>query len=278
METTNIKLVQPEHAVKTLKKMATLFGTSNESFDSIYEQDMRPIIESPFMFTTYHWVTNIKEQRLTYVSGVQRHLGYADDTFTFQKSVQMIHPSYQAFVVEYGLMAYEMLTERRWRPLSSRSHYCLQFPVQCNDKKYLLVQMNASVIQTDTVGNPIANYNRFEILGRFLDVPIIIRPHVYFRANNDLSDLAHEAEHELAVRVRAILLKKLKITNRELLILQDFSRGNLRGVEIAELQNISHDAVKSFSKNILEKARTNLCPAFNNVRDVAIYLKNIDII
>ena len=137
MEATNIHFVNLEHATKTLKNISTLIETSKESFDAMYEQNMRPIIESPFMFTTYHWVTNIREQNLTYVSGVQRHLGYADETFTLEKSVQMIHPCYQAFVVEYGLMAYAMLTERRWRPLSSRSHYCLQFPVQRHDKNLL---------------------------------------------------------------------------------------------------------------------------------------------
>ena len=49
---------------------------------------------------------------------IERMLGYKDSAFTLEKSMEIIHPNYRDFVVTYGLMAYRMLREPRYRPLS----------------------------------------------------------------------------------------------------------------------------------------------------------------
>lgn len=262
--------------IEALEKIVVGFDKPIQSFHEIFDTTIKPIVESPYLFNSFHWVTNILERKLSYVNGVEKILGYKDDDFSLEKSVDMIHPNYRNFVVEYGLMAYRMLREPRYQPLSIRSHYCIQYPVKRANGKFVLVQMNASVIQVDKDGNPIANYNRFEILGPFLDVPIVIRPHVYFR-NSSWNSLAEDAEKDISERVSKIMLERLKITKRELLILKDFSNG-MSGSKIAETQNIGIETVKEHSKKILKKARLNLCPNFNNIKELANYLRYIEII
>ena len=256
---------------------AKSFDTPILPFSEIFEKTIKPVVDSPYLFNSFHWVTNIKEQKLMYVCGVEKLLGYKDDDFTLEKSLDIIHPNYQYFVVEYALMAYKMLQERRYRSLSSRSHYCIQYPVKRIDGKYILVQSNVSIIQIDKDDNPISNYNRFELLGPFLDVPIVIRPRVYFRTVARWEDLEIEAENVLSKRVSIIMLERLKITPRELLILQDFA-DDLSSFDITEKQNIGIETVKTHSKKILKKARFHLSPNFCNIKEVALYLKNIDII
>ncbi len=263
--------------IAVLDTMVQGFDTPTQPFQHIFDTTIQPIVESPYLFNCFHWVTNILEKKLVYVHGIEKILGFKDGEFSLEKSIELIHPNYRQFVVEYGLMAYQMLQEQRYRPLSSRSHYCIQYPIKRIDGKFILVQMNASVIQTDKEGNPIANYNRFEILGPFLEVPIVIRPRVYFRTFALSNSLADEAEKDISMRVSKIMLDKLKITKRELLILIDFSNG-LSGLKIAEEQSIGIETVKEHSKKILKKARLNLSPRFSNIKELAHYLKNIEII
>lgn len=262
------------------EKFTKDFDTPLLPFSEIFEITIKPVVESPYLFNSFNWVTNIYEQKLVYVSGVEKLLGYKDADFTLEKSIEIIHPNYQYFVVEYALMAYKMLQERRYRSLSTRSHYCIQYPVKRADGKYILVilvQSNISIIQTDKDDNPISNYNRFELLGPFLNAPIVIRPRVYFRTTARWEDLEIEAENELSKRVSIIMLERLKITPRELLILQDFA-DDLSSLDITEKQNIGIETIKTHSKKILKKARIHLSPNFCNIKEVALYLKNIDII
>lgn len=263
--------------ILALQAITKDFDVASMPFKDIFETTILPIVDSPYLFNNFHWVTNIHGQNLMYVKGVDKVLGYKDETFTLEKSVEIIHPNYRAFVVEYGLMAYRMLKEPRYQPLSNRSHYYIQYPIKRADGKFILVQMNASVIQTDKDGNPIANYNRFEVLGAFLDVPIFIRPHVYFRTSMQESALEEAAEKDISQRISKIMLSRLKITDRELLTLKDFS-DNLNSLETAKKQERGVETVKHHAKKILKKARLHLFSGFRNAQEVAIYLKNIDII
>lgn len=272
----NAKLDKPP-ILAPFRAFAESFDKPISPFLEIFENTIKPIVESAYLFNAFHWVTNIHEQNLMYVHGVEKLLGYKDSEFTLEKSIEIIHPNYQYFVLEYALMAYKMLQERRYRPLSSRSHYCIQYPVKRADGKYILVQSNVSIIQTDKDDNPISNYNRFELLGPFLNAPIVIRPRVYFRTTIRWEDLEIEAENVLSKRVSIIMLERLKITPRELLILKDFA-DNLSSIDITVKQNIGIETVKTHAKKILKKARFYLSPNFCNIKEVALYLKNIDII
>jgi DNA-binding CsgD family transcriptional regulator len=264
--------------IHELEALSTDFLDPTEPLDKVYESKIRRLVESPFMFNSFHWVTDIANQRLLYVSNIKKILGYEDEEFTLAKSIQVIHEGYRHFVTEYGLMAYRMLTERRYHNLSAVSHYCIQYPMQHSKGHYILVQMDASVIQIDANGNPIANYNRFEVLGRYLNVPIIIRPRVYFRTitANHLEKTAEEAEAELSERVKKSLLNTLGFTEAEQAVL--LLSLNYKNIDIAVERDVSINTVKTQNKSILEKAHETLSPSFRDVKAVAEYLRNIEII
>ena len=263
--------------ITELKKNVDSSTPTSQSFQNIIDTTIKPIVESPYLFNSYHYITDLLEQKLTFIYGVEKILGYKDEDFSLEKSIELIHPRYRELFIEYGLMTFQLFREAHYRPHNSRLHYCIQYPVKRIDGKYILVQMNTSTIQTDKYGNPIVSYHRIEKLGLFLDVPIIIRPRIYFRTINFSNSLGEEAERDISERVSKIMLYKLKITNRELLILKDFSNG-LSGSQIAVLQNIGIETVKEHSKKILKKARLYLSPNFGNIKELAFYLKNIEII
>jgi hypothetical protein len=264
--------------ISNLDTLTTHFLDPTEPLEKIYEEKIRGLIESPFMFNTFHWVTDIFQKKLLYQTNIQKMLGYEDADFSLEKSIQIIHPGYQHFVTEYGVMAYRMLTERKFHNLSAVSHYCIQYPMRHSKGHYILVQMDASVVQIDANGNPIANYNRFEVLGNYLDVPIMIRPRVYFRTitANHLAKTALEAEAELSERVKESLLKTIGFSKIEQAILElsvDHDNHN-----VAKGREVSVNTIKTQNKGILRKARLKLSESFRDVRAVANYLRKIEII
>lgn len=269
------KKASSDKTIKALRQLTTEFGHPTADYKSIYQRLIHPIVESPLLFNSYHWTTNISEQKLIHCAGVQRLLGYDEVEFDFQKSYSIIHPNFRPFVIAYGLMAYTMLSDKKYRPLSTRTHYSIQFPVARADGEYVLVQMTASVIQVDAQLFPIANYNRFEILGVYLGTPILIKPRVYFRT--ELHDLVEVAEQELRENVRDILKKITKMSPKECEVMVLMNDG-LKNEAIAAALNLSLETVKTHCKNILAKAKTHLSPSFHNAHDVAVYLRQMDIV
>jgi DNA-binding CsgD family transcriptional regulator len=266
-----------DEPIKVLRNLTTEFGPPTVAFPDVYKKQLQPIVESSLMFNSYHWTTNISEQKLIQCAGVQRLLGYDEGQFDFAKSYAIIHPKFRPFVIAYGLMAYRMLSDKKYRPLSTRTHYSIQFPVERADGQYLLVQMNASVVQVDASHFPIANYNRFEVLGIYSDTPILIKPHVYFQT--ELRDLPIAAERELKENVREILLKITKMSQTECEMMKMMNQGmNNHAIAESCKPPIAHDTVKTHCKNIKTKARKYLSPYFQNAREVATYLQHMEII
>ena len=273
-----------KESLQEFEKLSSNFDWAMSDFEEVYNRTIKAIAESPYMFNYYHWVTNFKDMRIIHISGLKKMLGHDEDTFTLQKSFGIIHPNFRPFVLEYAKNAYEMLCDKKYRLLSSKAHYSIQFPVLRADGEYILVQMNVSIIMVDKAGNPLANYNRFEVLGKYFDGPILIQPRVFFRTNIDLSDKAQEAEAELSERVRDFLLKQLGFTDAEKKVLLCLSEGKPL-TEIAKaltkpeaLTDISVETVKIHTKHILTKAKNHLSPLFKSARDVAEYLKSMNII
>jgi DNA-binding CsgD family transcriptional regulator len=266
-----------DSTVAALQQISEGYSDPTRPFESIYSETILPIATSPYFFNSFHWTTNILQQELVYVKNVERILGYTDAGFTFLKSLDIIHPNYRGFVKEYGLMAYRMLNEPKYHPLSPYSHYCIQYPVRKATGDYILVQMNASVIQTDAKGNAIANYNRFDVLGPYLEVPFVIRPRVYFRDTSFAKDRAAEAEQDITQRVSRIMLRELGITDTELKVLKGFADGH-KALAIASELGVGSETIKTHADNIRRKVRERLCGSFGRVNDIAFYLRKIEII
>jgi DNA-binding CsgD family transcriptional regulator len=263
--------------IAELQKISQTYSDPTRSFEDIYADTIRPIAENPCFFNSFHWTTNIREQKLMRVTNIKRILGYDEDQFDFRKSLEIIHPNYQRFVQEYGLMAYRMLNETKYHPLSPYAHYCIQYPMRAEKGDYILVQMNASVIQTDEKGNAIANYNRFEVLGPYLEVPFVIRPRVYFRDTAFGKERAAEAERDITRRVSKIMLDELGITPKELEVLKGFA-DKQKAHEIADVMKVGRETIKTHSDNIRVKVRQKLCGSFGRINDIAFYLRKIEII
>lgn len=171
-----------------------------------------------------------------------------------------------------------MLSEKKYQSLSSKAHYSIQFPILRSDGEYYAVQMNVSIILVDKEGNPLVNYNRFEVLGNYWGEPLIIKPRVHFRTGVDLSGTAKEVEAELSKKVRDFIWERLEFTEKEKNVLQCLSNGD-KLTEISDILNIkSVETVKKHNLHILKKARLHLSPLFMSARDVANYLKSMSIL
>ena len=247
-------------------------------FDKIYLNDIKPTADSPYMFNYFHWITNFKKMCIEHKSGVKKMLGYEEETFSLEKCFSIIHPNFRPFVLEYSKNTYEMLKTPKYKTLSNKAHFSIQFPILRADGEYILVQMNVSIIMVDNIGSPLINYNRFEVLGKYFDTPIFIKPRINFRTGIDLSEKAKEAEAELSGKVRHFLLNHLGFTDKELEVLKCLGN-DLRLTDISDKLNIpSVETIKKHNLNIIKKARIHLSPLFANARDIAKYLKGMGII
>ena len=260
------------------EKLSANFDWTMSDFDEVYNKTIKAIAESPYMFNYYHWITHFKEMRIRHISGLKKMLGYEESDFTLQKSFDIIHPNFRPFVLEYAKNAYEMLSDKKYRPLSSKAQYSIQFPVQNIEGEYILVQMNISIILTDKTGNPLMNYNRFEVLGKYFGSPILIKPRVFFNTGIDLSEKAKEAEAELTVKVKDFLMKHLEFTDTEKKVLKYLSEGQKLPDIAKALDDKSVKTVKVHNKHILNKARNHLSLLFKDARDVAQYLNSMNIL
>jgi hypothetical protein len=258
-------------------KMSADFQSVAFEYEDIYERAIKPVATSDYMFNYFHWTTDIKAMKIIDCYGIEKILGYNESNFTLEKSVEIIHPLFAPFVIQYAYMAYQMLSLPKYKPLSNKAHYSIQFPVMNAVGRYILVQKNISIIVTDNEGNSIVNYNRFEVLGDYLDIPIPIKPRVFFKTNLDLSERAKEAEKELNEKVKEIFLNIIGITTTQRKVLEYLANREPLEVILIALK-YKEETHKTHTKNILNKARKTLSPLFREAREVAFYLRGMSII
>jgi hypothetical protein len=264
--------------MEPLNQLPDAFLDMTEPLDKIYQEKLRPLMESPFLSNTFHWVVALEEKELLYKTNIKKVLGYETEEFTFAKSFEVVYASYKHFIFEYGKVAYDLLMDKRYEMQRSMTHVCLQYPMKHQNGRFLLVQMDCCIVQMDIHGKPRALYHRFEVLGLYKLTPVLIRPYVYFRAPNALfwTDAMRKGEAELALRAKQNLLNALGFTLIEQVILKN-SLDNT-SLKIAENRDRSINTIKSQKKKILQKARKALSPHFQNVRDVVEYLYQIALI
>jgi hypothetical protein len=259
------------------KEMSKEFQSIAFNYQNIYKEKIEPMAQSEYMFNYFHWTTDIKSMKIIDCFGIQKILGYDESTFTLEKSVKIIHPSFAPFVMQYAYIAYTMLSLPQYRPLSSKADYCIQFPILDANGKYVLVQKNISIIVTDNMGNPIVNYNRFEVLGEYFGLPIPIKPRVFFRTHLDFSQRAKEAELELNEKIKHTFIKIVGITPKQLQILKMLADKTIIDGILKQL-NYSLETHKTHTKKILLKARKTISPLFRDAREVAFYLRSMSIV
>jgi hypothetical protein len=274
-----MKDTQPKKTIDLshFAEMSSSFQAVAFEYEVLYKQSIESIASSDYMFNYFHWTTDIKAMRIIDCYGIEKILGYDESNFTLEKSVDIIHPYFKPFVIQYAYLAYQMLSLPKYRPLSSKAHYSIQFPILNAKGQYILVQKNVSIIVTDGEGNAIVNYNRFEVLGDYRNLPIQIKPRVFFRTQLDLSDRAKEAEKELNEKVKDIFLKIIGITPKQVKILEHLA-DNKSIEEILNSLQYNGETHKTHSKSILSKARSTLSPLFREAREVANYLRGMNII
>lgn len=266
------------NSIKELIEIRNDARLDDVEFEEFYRSNIQILAESPYMFNYYHWVSYYPDKEIGNIVNLKKMLGHDEDGFDFEKSQSIIHTNFRPFVVEYAKATFNMLCDKKYRMLGDKAHYSIQFPVKHAEGYYILVQMNVSIIKVNDWGYPIALYNRFEVLGKYLNSPILIKPRIFFRTKMDLTDMTRAAEKDLTQKVSVFMLNHLGFTKSEMALLKKLSEEiSIKNIAI-ELGNISEETVKVHNKNILNKARGLLSPLFMSAREVSHYLKDMDII
>jgi DNA-binding CsgD family transcriptional regulator len=267
-----------EDPIKELIERGLITKFDEVEFEEMYKNNIQILAESPYMFNYYHWVSYFPDKEIRNIVNLKKMLGHDEGGFDFEKSQGIIHANFRPFVVEYAKTTFNMLCDKKYRMLGDKAHYSIQFPVKHNEGHYVLVQMNVSIIRVNDLGYPIALYNRFEVLGKYFNSPILIKPRIFFRTKMDLTDMARAAEKDLTQKVSVFMLNHLGFTKSEMALLKKLSDDlSIKNIAI-ELGNISEETVKVHNKNILNKARGTLSPLFTSAREVSHYLKDMEII
>jgi hypothetical protein len=255
-------------------KKYTLRGSDNTplALNKSFIDLVKPIEDSPMMFNLFHWVVNHEEQDIVHCFGVKKMLGYDDQTLTYEKSQNLIHPNFRGLILKLSAIVFDFFKSSSYQVLNKQAHFCIQFPIQHINGSFLLIQQNCTVLSTDKDHNPVIVYYRFENLGKFIGFPIIVKPRVCFNIGIYSIDLEQVVETQLSKGINSLVLKHIGLTTKQTEILSLLSQEKSIDQITKEL-NITIETIKVHNKNILSKAKKNISQMFTNAREVSYFLK-----
>jgi len=224
--------------------------------------------------TLYTWVTNIQQMEIRKIEGIKKCLGYDGETFTLYTALNMIHPAFQSFVVEYAREMYIHLRGDTFKQLARQTIYQIQFPVRNVHGEYYLVSQFSRIYSFDNEGFAIENINLFVITKLYENEPVVVRP--YLRLN-----MGGYLDKETNVLIKAVTTRLNKefrfLTPKEKEVAGYHVQG-LINEEIAEATRTSVANIARHNRNILAKASRFFPSLFKDASEVARYYQALGLI
>jgi DNA-binding CsgD family transcriptional regulator len=252
----------------------TVYENTFLTFEKNYDIWIRPMELSPLMFNSFHWVVNLRDQKIVYSSGVKKILGADEFNLTLEKTQNLTHPNFRTVIKALSAKVFDLFKSMDFRSFSKEAHFCTQFPIQHMNGTFVLVQQSCTVLSVDSEYNCVEVYYRFENLGKYLGFPIFMKPRLSFNAGGYSKEIEKIAEAQIAKEVNNVLMTHLNLTRKQTQVIGLLSRDKSIG-DITQELNITVETIKVHNKNILSKAKDKISPMFTNAREVSIFLKEV---
>jgi len=223
-------------------------------------------IDAPFF---YAWITDIHRMEIRRTHGVKKCLGYDETTFTLFTALNMIHPAFCPFIMEYGKTMYELLRQEQFKRNLRQTTYHIQFPVRNVHGEYYLISQYSQICSVDEHGNATENMNLFSVGPLYQNAKIVVRPRLQLNMG---SHLARE-EQLLIKEVTTRLNKELRLltpTERKIAL---YHLDGLKINDIAEETNTTSANVAGHNRKIMSKANHYFPFSFTSASEVAHYYR-----
>jgi DNA-binding CsgD family transcriptional regulator len=210
----------------------------------------------------FGWITNVQTRKITWSTGLFRHMGYTDSTFSLPQSIATIHPDFRWIICQYAFSLYEVSQQAMFRFDSRAYLYRVEFPMMDHRNQAWMVTRTSQPYELDEEGRLISNLNWFQKTVAYNgDIPKI-------RLNltcEHHSTTIHEQLKSFHQQLANLFVTEGLFTRRELEVL----RAKHRAVSIKKLEDtldIDRETVKSHCRHALYKAR-NRFPSLNLTTD-----------
>ncbi len=218
---------------------------------------------------SFYVVFNLLTKTFDHVNGVNKWLGYPNQTFTPRTYLHIIDPQ-QAVV--HNLVAnsmYRLLCGGNFKLQFASQRYISRIALRHYNGSYIEFKKTTSIFQYDANNRLLAQLNEFTKIGSYQTGMLDLR----ITETNGIRQKDIFEKQVFEGLVRSFLQEKY-FSKTELEVLSVYvSQPGISSRGISERLGLAPATVNEFNKRILAKARETFTRLFSTARDVAFYLK-----
>lgn len=206
---------------------------------------------SRIMPDCFGWITNVQTREITWSTGLFKHMGYTDKSFSLAQSIMTIHPDFRWIICQYAYSLYGVSQHSDFRFDRHTYLYKVEFPMLDYQNKAWVVSRTSQPYEIDAEGRLVSNLNWFQKTIAYTGGIPKIRLHlVGDRFSSSIDKRLITFRQQLTDR----FVREGLFTQRELEVLREKNRAaSLRKLE--ETLDINRETVKSHCRHALHKAR-----------------------
>jgi hypothetical protein len=254
-----------------LQKLTATFGPPVDLDDEAYANylnKLRTSIDGEGTDLRFYLVLNITTLELEFLCGLNRALGYPDDT-SYKGILQLIHPEYLRPYLMWGMSAYKtgFTMKQLLQPL--KISYRVSLPLLHSNGKYYWYSQHTTPIRVDKDHNLICHLNSYAYEGEWSIYNQ--RPfEACLSRNNTQFEVLENKMHEILAT--DFILDNFRNSEVELLQLYIDGAQNAKAI-MERREGWSKHVVYEYNKNVLKKAKALFNYDFREARDVALYFR-----
>ena len=212
-------------------------------------------------------VINIQTMEIEFSLGVQRALGYDDNT-SLQRFFQLVHPEYLESYLMWAVSAYQVAFENRDQIIPLRQSYRITLPLRHHNGEYYWYSQHATALRIDAEGHLICQLNTYYYEGKWSRYNL--RPFEACLSQGNQHSVVWDRQLN-SYLAATFLLDQFR--NSEIELLNLYAQGHNTAAEIMEVRKgWSKHVIYEYNKNILQKAFRITQYEFKEAKDVALLL------
>jgi len=258
--------------VKELKEVLTHALPGGNTYHPVVKKDEQArklnALDDQLSDEHFYFVFNLLTNELEYVKNASRALGYPDQEFTVSRYLNCVHPG-QA--IQFNMIAhsmYKILCSGVFKLQFSSQKYMSLIALRHYNGEYITFKKTTSIFQYDKENRLLAQLNEFSKIDVYEGEPM--KPRVT-ESNGFQKD---DFERMVFQMVLKGFMEQKYFSEKEFEVLKHYAANeSINRKQLAELLEVTLATIDTFNKRILTKARNTFTHSFNDVREVALYLK-----
>ena len=217
---------------------------------------------------SFYFVFNLLTCNIEHVTGVEKSLGYPEKDFTVHRYMNCVHPGQS---VQFNMIAqsmYKILCSSTFKLQFSSQRYISLIGLRHYNGEYIVFKKTTSIFQYDDRNRLLAQLNEFTRIDNYDGDAL--RPRITETKGFQKDDF----ERLVFQMVLKEFMKKRYFSEKEFEVLKYYAMDtSMTRKKLAALLQVTLTTIDTYSKRILTKSRNTFTHPFEDVREVAAYLK-----